>query len=101
MVSESPLVTSFDSDTPNRFSTRHKAVDNDHLCQSFVRCFSSDDGMRVLSHLRSMTRDRVLGPEASDAALRYIEGQRQLVAFVESQIARGRTDPTAFDNTTE
>ena len=44
----------------------------------------------VLGYLRAMTRDRTLGPRASDAALRHLEGQRGLVQHIEAMIARGR-----------
>ncbi len=67
----------------------------DHeLAKSFARTFSKEggqgDGEQVLAHLRSLTRDRTLGPETSDAVLRYVEGQRGLVAYMERMIARGR-----------
>lgn len=55
-----------------------------------ARTFSTDAGGRVLAHLRRLTRDRVLGPEASDAQLRHVEGQRALIAHVEGLIERGR-----------
>jgi hypothetical protein len=37
-----------------------------------------------------MTLDRALGPDAPEAALRHLEGQRQLVATVLALVARGR-----------
>lgn len=55
-----------------------------------ARTFSSDAGIRMLAHLRAITRDRVLGPDASDAQLRHVEGQRALVRHLESLIERGR-----------
>jgi len=57
---------------------------------SFARCFAGGDGMRVLAVLRAMTLDRTLGPDAPEAALRHLEGQRQLVATILALIARGR-----------
>ena len=57
---------------------------------SFARCFSGPDGARVLGVLRAMTVERVLGPDASDAALRHLEGQRALVATILALAARGR-----------
>lgn len=56
----------------------------------FARCFGHADGRRVLDHLRDMTTERVLGPDASDAVLRHLEGQRYLVAAIAGLIARGR-----------
>jgi len=57
---------------------------------SFARCFDHADGRRVLDHLRAMTTERVLGPDASDAALRHLEGQRSLVAMIAGLAVRGR-----------
>ncbi|CAO3448581.1 hypothetical protein [Azospirillum largimobile] len=57
---------------------------------SFARCFAGSDGARVLAVLRAMTLDRALGADAPEAALRHLEGQRQLVATILALIARGR-----------
>lgn len=62
----------------------------DDPAPSFARCFGGPDGARVLGVLRAMTVERTLGPEASDAALRHLEGQRQLVATILALVARGR-----------
>ena len=56
---------------------------------AFARCFSSSDGRRVLDHLRRMTLERSLGPGASDAVLRHVEGQRHLVAQIFALVAQG------------
>lgn len=56
----------------------------------FARCFSTDDGRRVLAHLQVMTFCRAYGPDASDQHLRYAEGQRALVATILRLIDRGR-----------
>ena len=37
----------------------------------------------VLAHLRRITVERVLTGEASDGMLRYLEGQRYLVRYIE------------------
>ncbi len=55
----------------------------------FARCFRGGDGERALAYLRGLTMDRALGPGASDAVLRHVEGQRQLVAHVCALVARG------------
>ena len=57
---------------------------------SFARCFAGPDGTRVLATLRAMTVDRTLGPDASDAALCDLEGQRRLVALILALTARGQ-----------
>lgn len=57
---------------------------------SFARCFAGPDGTRVLATLKAMTLERTLGPDASDAALRDLEGKRRLVALILALIARGQ-----------
>lgn len=57
---------------------------------AFARCFSGPQGEVALAYLRRMTFERFLGPEASEAALRHLEGQRQLVATISTLIERGR-----------
>ncbi len=72
-------------------NTETDTVDQD-LARSFARTFNNQrDGERVLEHLRRLTRERTLGPETPDTVLRYVEGQRGLVAYVERLAARGRT----------
>ena len=56
----------------------------------FARCFAGTDGKAVLSRLHQMTMARALGPEAGDAELRHLEGQRYLVAQICALVARGR-----------
>lgn len=55
-----------------------------------ARLFASDDGRRVLSYLQTVTFNRALGPAAPDEQLRYMEGQRALVAAILRLIDRGR-----------
>lgn len=56
-----------------------------------ARLFATPDGEAILGHLKSMTIDRCLGPEAGDNALRHLEGQRHLVLHLLALAARGRT----------
>ena len=63
---------------------------NAELAHAFARCFGSPEGETALRHLADMTLRRALGPDASDAQLRHLEGQRQLVAYVQALAARGR-----------
>ena len=49
-----------------------------------------DDGQRVLAHLQVLTFQRALGPGVADEQLRYIEGQRSMVATILRLIDRGR-----------
>ncbi|MCR9222332.1 MAG: hypothetical protein NXI21_19085 [Alphaproteobacteria bacterium] len=62
---------------------------------SVARCFAGPDGERALAHLARITVERALGPEASDAALRDLEGQRRLYHHLLGLIERGRTAPDA------
>lgn len=65
-------------------------VECDDLARSFARCFSGHDGAMVLSHLKETVLHRRLGPNAGDAALRFLEGQRSLAAHIETMVIRGR-----------
>ncbi|HEY0837060.1 MAG TPA: hypothetical protein VGE72_24330 [Azospirillum sp.] len=71
------------------------ATPNEDPAPSFARCFAGPDGERVLSVLRAMTLGRTLGPDAPEAALRHLEGQRALVASILALVARGRAAPTS------
>lgn len=62
----------------------------DPTARAFARCFAGAEGERAIMHLRGLTLERHLGPEASDAMLRHLEGQRHLVAHILALIARGR-----------
>jgi len=65
---------------------------NRDLSRAFARCFATADGQQVLAHLRRLTLDRALGPAASDAQLRHLEGQRQLVTQIQALITHGMND---------
>ena len=58
--------------------------------KSFARLFATDDGQRVLAHLQVLTFQRALGPGVADEQLRYIEGQRSMVATILRLIDHGR-----------
>ena len=60
------------------------------LARLFARLFSGADGETALAYLTQITTERYLGPDASDAALRSLEGQRQLVLHLQSLIRTGR-----------
>ena len=59
------------------------------LLNAYVRTFRSEAGLQVMKHLRAITTDRVIGPDASDALLRHLEGQRQLVNYIANLTERG------------
>jgi hypothetical protein len=58
--------------------------------KNFARTFLSPAGRMVLAHLRKITIERVLGPNATDAELRALEGQRALVHQIEQLSERGK-----------
>ncbi|HTH16923.1 MAG TPA: hypothetical protein VL974_09740 [Magnetospirillum sp.] len=60
------------------------------LARLFARLFAGADGEAAMEYLAQLTTARCLGAEASDAALRMLEGQRQLVLHLQSLIRRGR-----------
>jgi hypothetical protein len=60
------------------------------LARAVARCFATPEGEALLRHLTDLTLRRTLGPDASDAQLRQLEGQRQLVAYLHALAARGR-----------
>lgn len=71
------------------FEQRKAAVADDSVAQCAARLFMGPDGQDLLAFLRRETKERALGPEASDGALRYLEGQRALVQRIETLIDRG------------
>mgnify|MGYP003111262684 FL=1 len=74
---------------------RTTAVTGDRTAQLAARCFRGADGVALLAYLRALTLDRALAPDATDAALRHLEGQRQLVRHLIHLIDLGRAGPDA------
>ena len=60
------------------------------VARAAARCLGTDDGRKLLAHLRAITIERVCGPHMSEAALRDLEGQRRLVHRLYALIDRGR-----------
>jgi hypothetical protein len=58
--------------------------------RTFARLFSTEDGKKILSYLQVITFHRTLGPGSPDEQLRYMEGQRSMVATILRLIDRGR-----------
>ena len=59
---------------------------------NYARCFGTPAGMAVLNHLRETILNRTLGPNATDAQLRWHEAQRALIQQIETHTLRGRGD---------
>lgn len=64
----------------------------DNIEQIYAKTFATTSGQKVIAHLRKITLERVLGPNASDAELRTLEGQRALVRQIEQLILRGKSN---------
>ena len=56
----------------------------------YAKTFLTPSGSIVLSHLRKITIERVLGPNASESELRTLEGMRSLVHQIEQLVSRGQ-----------
>lgn len=66
------------------------SADAADLARAVARLAATPDGARLLAHLRRLAFGRAVGPEAPEATLRHLEGQRALVLSLESLAARGR-----------
>lgn len=64
----------------------------DNIEQIYAKTFATTSAQKVIAHLRKITLERVLGPNASDAELRTLEGQRALVRQIEQLILRGKSN---------
>ena len=60
--------------------------------QMYAKTFLTPSGRNVMAHLRKITLERVLGPNASDSELRTLEGQRALVRQIEQLVIRGTSN---------
>ena len=86
--------------TPQETINRERtSVITEDLLNSYVRIFESEAGHQVMQHLRAITTDRILGPDASDALLRHLEGQRQLVNYIANLVERGGDQVNVFELT--
>lgn len=60
-----------------------------------ARVFAGEDGARCLAYLRAITIEQVMGPAATDSALRHLEGQRYIVSIVQRCLNRAQRAPAA------
>lgn len=58
--------------------------------KQYARAFNTPAGRAVLAHMRKITIERALGPNASDSELRWAEANRAFVHQIEQMIARGK-----------
>lgn len=57
----------------------------------FARCFSQEDGKKVLAYLHYITFCRAASASMSEAELRHMEGQRTLLSTILRLIDLGRS----------
>jgi hypothetical protein len=61
--------------------------------KQYARVFSGVSGKQVLSHMRSLTIERILGPNVTNDDLRWWAAQSAFVHQIETLINRGN-NPT-------
>ena len=93
MTSPSQGCDWFDADRSGTEAPLSSGAGEAVLATVFARCFVTADGRQVLDHLRRLTVERALGPQASEALLRYVEGQRQVVLYIDALVAKGAGGP--------
>lgn len=59
---------------------------------AFARLFGRPEGSEVIAWLKHRTMERVLMPDATDAELRFLEGQRALVNQILNLIQQGQQE---------
>lgn len=64
--------------------------DDQTISKNVEAVFKTPTGKAVLKYLRSITIESVQGPNASDAELRHLEGQRYLVGVIERRISHAQ-----------
>lgn len=75
-----------------QYTSHVSRLEQKEIERSFARVFSTDEGKKVLAWLQVMTFHRAAGASSSDEQLRYMEGQRGLVASVLRMIDRGKSN---------
>lgn len=73
---------------------RDQAAD-EQICELVLAVFGHGAGPQVLDYFRSITAGRALGPGATDAELRHLEGQRAFVANITQRMACARSKRAA------
>ena len=59
----------------------------------YARVFNTPSGKQVLNHLRTITKERVMGQNTTNEELRWWAAQNALVSQIENLIKRGN-NPT-------
>lgn len=74
------------------YISRISRLEQKEVERSFARVFSTEEGKKVLAWLQVMTFQRASSAETSDHHLRYMEGQRSLMASILRMIDRGKNN---------
>lgn len=61
--------------------------------KQYARTFATNSGKQVLTHLRSITIERIVGPNVSNEDLRWWAAQNALIHHIENLIKKGN-NPT-------
>ncbi|WP_456306990.1 Bbp19 family protein [Neoroseomonas eburnea] len=62
----------------------------DDLCETYLACFSTPAGQRVLLDLEAFVHAQVLTPDRTEAELRDHMGQKRLLGIIIERIEHGR-----------
>lgn len=79
-----------EADTSLIYASHVSKLEQKEMDRCFARLFSSEDGKKVLAFLQLITFHRAAGVNTSDDQLRYMEGQRSMVATILRMIDRGK-----------
>lgn len=72
------------------YTSHVSRLEQKEIEHAFTRVFASEDGKKVLAWLQVMTFHRAASAGTADEQLRFMEGQRNLVATMLRMIDRGR-----------
>jgi hypothetical protein len=76
----------------DRTIAEKQQVDKDDIDRLYLRVFGSDDGQKLLTHLRSLTIEQPTWYPGEDASHGYArEGQNSLVREIERRMKRARS----------
>ena len=81
-----------DIDGTQNYTSHVSRMEQKDIERCFARLFSTDDGKKVLAWLQVMTFHRAASANSTDEQLRYMEGQRGLIASILRMVDRGKNN---------
>lgn len=81
-----------DMESEIEYSSQISRLEIREIERSFARVFTTEDGRKVLAWLQVMTFQRAGTSNTSAEQLRFMEGQRNLMASILRMIDRGKTN---------